>query len=79
MRKDELISIISSAHKTNSIELILAGEGIEEIPAEIGQLQQLEHLNLGSTNSIIFDRQIWAHSTIPRTDWKRNSIKTLPP
>jgi len=39
----------------------------------------LEYLNLGSTNSIIFDRQIWAHATVPRTDWKRNSIKALPP
>jgi len=39
----------------------------------------LEYLNLGSTNSIIFDRQIWAHATVPRTDWKRNSIKALSP
>jgi len=79
MHKGELTSIILSAYKNNQKELILAGEGIEELPAEIGQLQQLEYLNLGSTNSIIFDRQIWAHATVPRTDWKRNSIKALPP
>ena len=47
MTQDELIALIDQAAEEGWTELDLSGEGLTELPPEIGRLTQLEVLTLG--------------------------------
>ncbi|MGB5915648.1 MAG: leucine-rich repeat domain-containing protein, partial [Phormidesmis sp.] len=52
MTHDELLQVIRQAARDGVTELDLSGNELKELPAEIGQLTQLEKLTLGK-----FDEQ----------------------
>ena len=47
MTKDELLALIDQAAAEGWTELDLSGQGLTELPEEIGKLTQLERLILG--------------------------------
>ena len=47
MSKDELLALIDQAAAEGWTELDLSGQGLSELPEEIGKLAQLETLILG--------------------------------
>jgi internalin A len=50
MSPDELLQLIDQAAAEGWTELDLAGQGLTELPPEIGKLNQLETLILGKWN-----------------------------
>ncbi|NEO88064.1 MAG: GTPase [Spirulina sp. SIO3F2] len=65
MTRDELLRVIEEAARTGAKELDLAGQGLTELPPEIGQLTELETLVLGTWTA---DRKI-----------RTNRLTSLPP
>ena len=65
MRRNELLKIIQKAAREGITELDFSGRDITEIPPEIGQLTQLEKLNLG----VRYDDQLNAF---------KNKLSSLP-
>ncbi|MBD0269639.1 MAG: hypothetical protein ICV77_15265, partial [Cyanobacteria bacterium Co-bin8] len=47
MTRDELLELIDQAAAEEWTELDLSGQGLTELPPEIGKLTQLETLTLG--------------------------------
>lgn len=66
MRRNELLKIIEKAAREGITELDLSGRDITEVPPEIGQLTQLEKLNLG----LRYDEQL---------NCLKNKLSSLPP
>ncbi|WP_215608354.1 hypothetical protein [Leptothoe spongobia] len=49
MTKDELLALIDQAATEGWTKLDLSGQGLTELPEEIGKLSQLEQLILGKS------------------------------
>ncbi|MBT9312258.1 leucine-rich repeat domain-containing protein [Leptothoe kymatousa TAU-MAC 1615] len=64
MTTDELLALIDQAEKEGWTELDLAGQGLSELPEEIGKLTQLERLILGKGKKDKDGDQQWGHTLI---------------
>ena len=60
MSREELLAIIEQAAREGWMELDLRGRGIRELPPEIGQLTNLEALNLAS----LYEKGEWHHNQL---------------
>ncbi|MEM6252904.1 MAG: hypothetical protein AAF821_08275 [Cyanobacteria bacterium P01_D01_bin.156] len=64
MTRDELLALIDRAATEGWTELDLSGQGLSELPEEIGKLTQLERLILGKGKKFENGNQQWEFQTI---------------
>jgi internalin A len=74
MDRDELLRLIDKAAEEGWTELDLSGQGLTELPHEIGQLSRLMTLNLSANRS--YPYQLGDEKQSP---WMKNRIAKLPP
>ncbi|ESA36837.1 leucine rich repeat domain protein [Leptolyngbya sp. Heron Island J] len=69
MTKDELLALLEQAAAEGWTELDLSGQGLTELPEEIGKLTQLERLMLGKGKKDEYGNQAWDNTAV-NGKWK---------
>ena len=79
MTQKELLRIIDQAARDERDTLNLSGEGLTALPPEIGQLQNLKHLSLGSNQLIALPPEIGQLENLEHLGLWENQLTALPP
>ena len=78
MTYDELLKVIKKAARTGANELDLSLRGLAEIPAEIGQLKKLKHLDLRDNHLSVLPAEIGQLINLELLDLSSNKLSVLP-
>lgn len=78
MTKTELLAIIRQAKEEQWLELNLSGQGITELPPEIGQLQALQNLHLTFNQLSQLPSEIGQLQALQSLDLGKNQLNHLP-
>ncbi len=79
MTQDELLERIQRAKREEEKGLDLSGEGLTELPPEIGQLSQLQVLGLSDNQLTELPPEIGQLSQLQGLDLRSNQLTELPP
>ncbi len=78
MDQKELIKIIEKAAREGAKNLELRGEGITQLPKQIGQLIHLQHLDLSNNQLATLPEQIGELTNLRRLNLLHNELSTIP-
>src|ERR1022692_588250 len=73
LSREELLAMIAGARSTGAIGLNLGDKKIDEIPAEIGQLQKLKYLNVSGSELRDIPREIGNLTALRSLSLARNN------
>jgi internalin A len=78
MTRSELLAIIGKAKRSGQRKINLSGNGIKELPPQIGQLTNLTSLDLRNNSLTALPESIGELSNLISLDLRNNSLTTLP-
>jgi Leucine-rich repeat (LRR) protein len=78
MTEEELLEVIEAAAKDGRTELDLSGEGLQSLPAEIGQLTSLQSLDLGVNQLSSLPAEIGQLTSLQTLHLGDNQLSSLP-